>query len=89
MPEEKINKVIVKKGILLFAIIIAWGAIVLDVPILKLLTLLGPIFGFIACLIPAYLVYKVKHLERFRGVSLILIVIAGVLLIISPFLAFF
>ena len=59
IPEEKISKTVVRHGILIFAVAVAWGAIVLNAPVLKLLTLLGPIFGIIACLIPAYLVYKV------------------------------
>lgn len=49
--------------------------------------LLGPIFGIIACLIPAYLVYKVDALHKYKGISLVLIVFAGILLIISPVIA--
>ena len=89
IPEEKINKKAVQIGILIFAIAVSWGAIILNAPVLKLLTLLGPIFGLIACLIPAYLVYRVKALNKYKGITLILIVVAGILLIISPFLVFF
>jgi amino acid permease len=88
IPKDKIDKKYVRMGILIFAVAVAWGAIVLNAPVLKLLTLLGPIFGLIACLIPAYLVYKVKGLHQYKGVSLVLIVFAGILLIISPILAF-
>ena len=88
LPEEQIHESAVRTGILVFAVAVAWGAIVLNAPVLKLLTLLGPIFGLIACLIPAYLVYKVHALNKYKGITLILIVIAGVLLVISPFLAF-
>ena len=87
MPEDKINKKMVSFGILIFAVAVAWGAIVLNAPVLKLLTLLGPIFGIIACLIPAYLVYKVNALHKYKGISLVLIVFAGILLIISPIIA--
>lgn len=86
--EEKISQRAVKIGILIFAVAVAWGAIVLNAPVLKLLTLLGPIFGLIACLIPAYLVYKVRGLNQYKGIGLGLIVVAGVLLVISPLLAF-
>ncbi|AXL22365.1 hypothetical protein DKB62_05015 [Megasphaera stantonii] len=89
MPEERINKSMVKTGILVFAVAVAWGAIVLNAPVLKLLTLLGPIFGLIGCLIPAYLVYKVNSLHKYKGITLVLIIFAGVLLVVSPFLAFF
>lgn len=87
IPEEKISKTVVRHGILIFAVAVAWGAIVLNAPVLKLLTLLGPIFGIIACLIPAYLVYKVNALHKYNGISLVLIVFAGILLIISPVIA--
>lgn len=89
IPENRINEKIVQIGILLFAVAVSWGAIVLNAPVLKLLTLLGPIFGLIACIIPAYLVYKVQALHKYKGMALILIVFAGILLIVSPFLAFF
>lgn len=87
MPEEKINKVFVRYGILVFAVLVCWGAIILNLPILKLLTLLGPIFGIIACLIPAYLVHHVADLQKYKGVSVYLIVFAGILLIASPLIA--
>lgn len=87
MPENRINKTLVRHGILVFAVLICWLAIVLNLPILKLLTLLGPIFGIIACLIPAYLVYHVKGLQKYKGISVCLIVFAGILLIVSPIIA--
>ena len=43
----------------------------------------------IGCLIPAYLVYKVNSLHKYKGITLALIIFAGVLLVVSPFLAFF
>ena len=89
IPESRINEKMVQIGILVFAVAVSWGAIVLNAPVLKLLTLLGPIFGLIACIIPAYLVYKVQALHKYKGMALVLIVFAGVLLIVSPFLAFF
>lgn len=88
MSENQINKTLVSKGILLFAIAVCWGAIALNAPVLKLLSLMGPIFGIIACLIPVYLCYKIKALNKYKGLSLILIAITGVLLLISPFLNF-
>ncbi|MBW4801755.1 aromatic amino acid transport family protein [Loigolactobacillus coryniformis] len=88
MPEEKINKKVLKIGILLFAIAVAWGAILLNAPVLSFTSICSPIFGMIGCLIPAYLVLKVPSLKKFRGPSLILIIFTGILLVISPFLAF-
>lgn len=44
----------------------------------------NPIFGIVGCLIPAYLVYKVPSLHRYKGGSLYLIIFTGILLCISP-----
>ena len=88
MPEERINKTFVKYGILLFAILVSWGAIVLNAPILSFTSICSPVFGLIGCLIPAYLVYQVPFLAKYKGLSLKIIIFTGILLIISPFLAF-
>lgn len=86
--EDRINKTLVSKGILIFAIAVCWGAIALNAPVLKLLSLMGPIFGIIACLIPVYLCHKIKALNKYKGLSLVLIAITGILLLVSPFLNF-
>lgn len=88
MPEDKINKAMVSKGILVFTVLVSWGAIVLDAPVLSFTSICSPIFGLIGCLIPAYLVYRVPELHKYRGLSLKIIIATGILLIISPFLAF-
>ncbi|ABQ13100.1 aromatic amino acid transport family protein [Dichelobacter nodosus] len=88
MPAEKINADWVQKGIMFFAIILAWSAVVLNAPVLMFTSICSPIFGLVGCLIPAYLVYKVDFLRKYRGISLHLIIITGFLLLISPLLAF-
>ena len=88
MPEEKINPQIVQKGIMISAILLAWGAIVLNAPVLRFTSICSPIFGLVGCLIPAYLVYKVPMLHKYKGISLYIIIFTGILLCISPFLAF-
>ena len=88
MPEEKINKDWVQKGIMLAAILLAWGAIVLNAPVLSFTSICSPIFGLVGCLIPAYLVYRVPMLHKYKGIALYIIIITGILLCISPFLAF-
>lgn len=65
--------------------LVAWGAIILNIPVLRLLTWMGPIMGIIGCFTPTYLVYKLDFLARFRSPTLMFIVAAGVLLTISPF----
>ena len=88
MPEENINKKVLGFAILIFAVLVAWGAIVLNAPVLSFTSICSPTFGMIGCLIPAYLVIKVPALHKYRNASLVLIVFVGILLVISPFLAF-
>ncbi|ANI30762.1 membrane protein [Yersinia entomophaga] len=88
MPAEKINQKWVQNGIMVFAVLLAWGAIILNAPVLSFTSICSPIFGLVGCLIPAYLVYKVPALHKYKGVSLMIIIITGILLCISPFLAF-
>ncbi|WP_237386857.1 amino acid permease [Xenorhabdus sp. Sc-CR9] len=88
IPIEKINEKWVQKGIMIFAILLAWCAIILNAPVLSFTSICSPIFGIVGCLIPTYLVYKVPSLNHYKGVSLILIIFTGILLCISPFLAF-
>ena len=85
IPTERINQKAVNYGTLIFGILVSWGAIVLNIPVLRLLTYMGPIMGIIGCFIPAYLVCKMDFLAQFRQPSLIFIVFAGILLSISPF----
>ena len=88
MPEERINQKWVQRGIMLFAILLAWSAIVLNAPVLSFTSICSPIFGMVGCLIPAWLVYKVPALHKYKGASLVIIIITGLLLCVSPFLAF-
>lgn len=88
MPEDKINQNYVQKGIMIAAILLAWGAIVLNAPVLSFTSICSPIFGLVGCLIPAYLVYKVPMLHKYKGIALYIIIITGLLLCVSPFLAF-
>ncbi|HCT1987337.1 TPA: hypothetical protein OUC50_001222 [Proteus mirabilis] len=88
MPVEKINEKWVQNGIMIFAVLLAWGAIILNAPVLSFTSICSPIFGMVGCLIPAYLVYKVPMLHKYKGASLYLIIFTGLLLCVSPFLAF-
>lgn len=88
IPAERINETLVKYGIMVFAVLLAWGAIILNAPVLSFTSICSPIFGMVGCLIPAYLVYKVPMLHKYKGISLYLIIFTGLLLCVSPFLAF-
>ena len=88
VPEERINRRLLSFAILVFGVLVSWGAIVLNAPVLSFTSICSPIFGMIGCLIPTYLVLRVKSLRELRGPGLILIVFADILLLVSPFLAF-
>ncbi len=88
MPAEKIKENLVQRGIMIFAILLARSAIVLNAPVLSFTSICSPIFGMVGCLIPAWLVYKVPALHKYKGASLYLIIITGLLLCVSPFPAF-
>jgi amino acid permease len=87
--DARINRAWLNYGIQFFIIVLAWGVIRLNVPVLYFTSISSPIFGLVGCLIPVWLVFKVKALERYRGRSLLVIVLTGALLCLSPFLAFF
>ncbi|MBZ7987916.1 aromatic amino acid transport family protein [Campylobacter canadensis] len=73
---------------ILIGILLCWFAIVLNFPILFFTSICSPIFGLIGCLIPAFLVYKIPSLNDLKGFSLYFIILTGILLCVSPFLAF-
>ncbi|WP_318479693.1 SLC5/6 family protein [Photobacterium leiognathi] len=85
---EEINTDLVNKLTTVFIILIAWTAVALNLPILSFTSVCSPIFGIVGCLIPAYLVYKVPTLNKYKGTATYLIIITGILLCISPLLAF-
>lgn len=87
-PTRQFDEKYVQSGIMIFAILLAWSAIVLNAPVLSFTSICSPIFGLIGCLIPAWLVYKVPALHKYKGLSLKIIIITGLLLCISPLLAF-
>lgn len=88
MPMEAISMKWVTRGVTVFIVLLAWLGILSDAPILSFTSVCSPIFGLVGCLIPAYLVYKVPRLHQYKGLATYLIIITGILLCISPFLAF-
>ena len=88
LPEERISANLVGWGILVFSVMIAWWAVLQNFQVLAFTSICSPIFALIGCLIPAYLVYRVPELRHYKGVSLYIIIATGILLFISPFLAF-
>jgi amino acid permease len=86
--EEKISDRWISHGIKISVILLAFTVIRLDIPVLYFTSFSSPIFGLIGCLIPAWLVIKVPALSKYKNLSLAIIILTGLLLIISPFIAF-
>lgn len=86
--EEKINRKRLSTGITFFIILLPWSAIILNIPILDFTSICSPIFGVVGCLIPAILVYRIPGLNPYKGIGTFITIFTGILLVISPLLAF-
>lgn len=71
---------------LIVGVAVSWLAVYLNIPVIRLLTYMGPIMGILGCFLPVYLVYKVPALAQLKGATLWFIVAAGLLLSASPYL---
>lgn len=85
VPSEKLQGRWLQYGVMIFAVLLAWGAVIVNLPVLSFTTFCSPIFGIIGCLIPVWLVMKRPALSKYRGAGLIFIAIIGILLCLSPF----
>ena len=85
---EEINREKLSIYITLFIILLPWAAIMLNIPILYFTSICSPIFGLVGCLIPSILVYRVSSLHKYKGIATYITIFTGILLLISPFLAF-
>lgn len=86
LPRTPLPTVWVGRGIRLFLVLLAWFVVIQEFPVLSFTSICSPIFGLVGCLIPAWLVLRVPSLRHHRNFSLILVILTGLLLIISPFL---
>ncbi|WP_370555275.1 hypothetical protein [Edwardsiella tarda] len=87
-PGETLDQRLIRRCVTIAIIFMAWGAQVTNLPILSFTSVCSPIFGLVGCLIPAWLVYRVPALHRLKTPTLWLVIITGILLCISPLLAF-
>lgn len=72
--------------VIILIFLLTWLSIVFDAPVYKLVPLSGPIFGILGCLVPAYMVFKVPSLQKYRTKSIYFVIFVGVILVISPLL---
>ena len=87
MNADAIPKKAITYATSLCCIILCWGVIVLNVPILKFTPILGGLIGIIACFLPAYLVMKLDIFKKYRTWRLVPIVLMGFILLISPLIS--
>lgn len=88
IPEEKINKTILHYVVVLIIVLGLWGWVLLDAKALIILHLSAPLFGIIACFIPAYLIYKVPSLHHLKGFKMYYGILFGIILLVSPLFRF-
>lgn len=87
IPEDKISRRFIRYGISVFCILLCWGIIVVNAPVLSFTHILGSLIGIIACFLPTWLVLKLDIFKKYRTWQLIPIVIMGIVLFISPFIS--
>ena len=85
---EHINMQKLSGCVIGFIVLVAWGSTLLNVPILYFTSICSPIFAIIGCFIPVILVYRSDQLKKYRGIQSFIVILTGILLVISPFLAF-
>ncbi|MGR5489004.1 hypothetical protein ACPV5F_24460, partial [Vibrio alfacsensis] len=78
--ESQVDAKLISKLVTVFIILLAWVAIAINAPILSFTSICSPVFGLVGCLIPAYLVYQVPHLAKYKGMATNMIIVTGILL---------
>ncbi|MCF7790545.1 MAG: hypothetical protein K9M56_00980 [Victivallales bacterium] len=87
-PRKEINIKKLSLLITVFIILVAWISTIINFPILYFTSICSPVFAIIGCFIPVLLVYRSDRLKKYRGAEAYIIIITGILLFISPLLAF-
>lgn len=85
--EENLNRRVLKYGISVFCVLLCWGIILVNAPILKFTPILGCLIGIIACFLPACLVWKLDYLKKYKDWKLIPVIFMGLILLISPIIS--
>ncbi|NDO82605.1 transporter [Citrobacter sp. NCU1] len=83
---EKISPLALTLGIYTFIVITLVIWVSFRVSVLIFFQLGSPLYGIVSCIIPFFLIYKVKQLEKLRGLRTWLILLYGILLCLSPLL---
>lgn len=87
MSEQHINQQLLLYGSSVFCVLLCWGISILNIPILRVTPFLGALIGIIACFLPVYVVLMLPDFKKYKGKVLYPIVGMGILLMISPLLA--
>jgi amino acid permease len=89
IPEDRIPSALIDRFIQVLAIALAFTVTRLEIPVLYFTTASGPLFGIVGCIIPVCLVLKAPALAPYRHLPVLaFITLAGILLILLPFMGF-
>lgn len=89
IPESRINYAALGIGVYVFIVLLLFLWVSLGFSVVIFFHIGSPLYGIVSCLIPCYLVYRVKKLHQFKGVQTWCVFLFGLLLVISPFLKVF
>lgn len=85
--EDKINRKQIRRFVSVFCVVVCWGVIALNIPIVHLAALLGPLMGLIGCIMPVYMIATQDSLKKHRGIGAVAVGLIGLLLVLSPFIS--
>lgn len=74
-------------GVIAIAILVSWVKFGLSAMVLIQVTV--PVYAFVTCLLPAYLVYRVGALRHLRSPGAIVVLVYGLVLMTVPVMKFF
>ncbi len=88
ISEERINRKAITGGVSIFCILICWGVIALNAPVLSFAALMGPIMGILVGLMPVCIILRKRDtFQQYFNWWLIPVTLLGLFLVLSPFIS--
>lgn len=84
---DRIHRKGITAGASVFCVFLCWSVIALNIPVVHLASLLGPLMGLIGCIMPVCIIWRTPFMQKYRGPWLLAVFLIGVLLVVSPFIA--
>lgn len=89
VSKERLRDRLLTICVCLFALMALWLFVMTGIKFLLLQQISAPLYGFVSCLIPCFLVYKVPVLNHLKGMKVYFVILMGIMLCLSPFFKFF